>query len=208
MEVCGPLEEEEQWPVTDYSCSLSFCAEPIPYAEMVVVISMYSAGITENGVQYAPLPSDDGDYLYEPCWFCEDCWEHVLEELREFTADIPPVADDQAAFNCQICDSGIRLGEIFGVAVKGQLEVSQRTPEHMATPAFQCMDTSPLILCIACMNKIEKDIAEMWGGRIVQLNECEEGTYLRCWRHGCSADGNCNHIHPMEIGYATEPDRA
>ena len=203
MEVCGSIDnEEEQWPTTNYACSAPFCQDPIPYAEDIMVVTICSSGITEAGLQYAPLPADDGDYLYEPCYFCSDCWAHVEEELREYTKDMPPVVDDQSAFACHVCKSGIRTGELFGVVTLGQMEMSQRCPDDTPSSKFQTMDRNPLMLCIACMNIIERDIAEMWGGRIVQHNECEEGTFLRCWRHGCSADGNCVHTHPMEIGYA------
>jgi hypothetical protein len=203
MEVYGSVvpEEEEQWPVTDFSCSAPFCGEAIPYAENIFVVTMYTAGMTEAGIQYAPVPADDGDYLYEPCWFCEECWKSVRDELQEYTESMPPIADDYAAFHCNICDSGIRLGELFGVVTGGQLQVSERCPDSVATPKFQPMDDQPTIICIACMNVIERDVAELWGGRITEKNECEEGTFVRCWRHGCPCDGeNCSLAHPMEAG--------
>jgi len=193
------MDPVDEWPVTNFSCSAPFCQDPIPFAEDVVVVTVHSAGYTENGLQYAPIPADDGDYLYEPCYFCADCWSQVEEELRDYTRDQPPVFDDQAAFECQVCKSGIRTGELFGVAVLGMLEMSKRCPDGAYSASFVSPEPKPLLLCISCMNVIEKDIAEMWGGRIVQCSECEEGTNLRCWRHGCSADGNCVHVHPMEI---------
>lgn len=204
MALYGPDVEEDldelEWPLADYSCSAPFCGEPMPYAEDLYMITMFSAGMVDNGIQYLPVPADDGDYLYEPCYFCSDCWQHVIEEVKERTKDVPPVADDQSSIACSICESGIRLGELFGVAFFGQLQVSDRCPDAVPTPAFRSMDTQPSIICISCMNVMEKDVSELWGDRITQYDECEAGTSMRCWRHGCPADGTCDHIHSMETG--------
>jgi hypothetical protein len=200
MEVCGPIGAEELWPATDRSCSSPYCGEPINYGEDIFMITMYTTGLAEQGLVYSPIPAEDGDYLYEPCYFCKECWEYVIDELREITSDMPPIADDQSSFTCHICESGIRTGELFGIAVFGQLQFSERCPDAAATATFKSIDTKPLMLCIGCMNLIEKDIAEMWGGRITEHNECAEGTFMRCWRHGCAADGNCSHNIPEETG--------
>lgn len=189
----------EDWAETHLYCSYPFCMDPIAYVEPIVAITVCSAGYTEHGLQYLPIPSDDGDYLYEPCFFCEDCWNSVLADLEELLADEPPVADEHSSFECNVCKSGIRVGELFGVATEGEMQMGARCPEGQGHPRFVGLERStPLFICIACLNRLERDVAEMWGGRIVQHNECEAGTFMRCWRHGCPADGNCQYAHPME----------
>lgn len=202
MEVYGHLDDEEHdeygWPIADFSCHSPSCGDPIPFAEDVYVISMYTAGVSDAGLQYLPLEADDGDYLYEPCYFCKECWMFVMDELREHVRDTPPVFDDYAFGECDTCSSGIRVGELFGLVTLGQIQVSPRSPDAKATGTFTPMSKDPNIICIACMNLLERDTAELWGGRITQHDECEEGTFLRCWRYGCPANGVCHQIHLKE----------
>jgi hypothetical protein len=160
---------------------------------------MYTIGTTEAGLHYLPLTAENGDYLYDPCYLCIECWQHILDEIREHTRDIPPVADDQSSCECNVCGSGIRLGELFGLTVLGQLQVSARCPDNVNTPTFQMMKNDPTIICIGCINVMERDVAELWGGRITQYDECEEGSFLRCWRYGCGANSTCLNIKPKEI---------
>jgi hypothetical protein len=168
-------------------CSSPICGETIDYADEVFLLSIAYPRLNGSGLDYIPMVADDGDYLYEPCFFCFECWEQILEDLRERTKDIPPVVDDYAVLDCDICESGIRQNELMGVVAFGEIQMSRRDPGTDPV-TFSKMDQSPKVICIGCLNILTKDIAELWYDRVTQNNECKHGSFLRCWRFGCSAD--------------------
>jgi len=183
-------DEEQDWARSNLACSASFCTDHISYGEEVAMIAIETAAPTPEGsVEFNSILADDGDYLYEPCFMCGCCWQSVLEDLQDLFRDRPPVADAYEIVKCAVCDSSIRAGEIFGRVTLGEVSVSQRTPDGEGTSTFSPYSNKiPIVICASCMNVLNTDISELWGERVQQYNECEEGTSLRCWRHGCSAD--------------------
>jgi len=182
------------WPDTGLSCSAVFCGENIPYAEEAYMLTVEVAAQTERGLVYTPIVATDQDYLYEPVFYCHDCWKSILEDLESFVADVPPVEDPYTIIKCHVCDSGIREGEVFGKLVEGEFRAADRTPGNKHSPTFVQLAPSPFIVCAPCINVIEHDVSEIWGEPLKQSNECTEGTYMRCWRYGCSADVSCHCI--------------
>jgi hypothetical protein len=202
MEVRGYVTQSDdeygEWASSEFSCLWNNCGATIEFAEDVCAISVYTIGMTSEGMHFLPLVADDGDYLYEPGYFCAECWKYVMDELRICKEDIPPILDEYAVCECSMCASGIREGEVFGLAIEGQVHLSQRCPDDSVNSTFHSVDGSPTIICIACMNTIERDITEIYGSRLTQHKECEEGSFIRCWRHGCDATGHCSRAHPKE----------
>lgn len=196
MGVCGPLvlqddEEEEFGSESSVVCSSPICGESIRYSDEVYLLSVVYPVLNAVGLEYSPMIADDGDFLYEPCFFCFDCWEQILGDLYERVADTPPVLDTYAILDCDVCGSGIRENELTGIAAFGEIQLSKRDP--VSDPVtFTKMDDNPKVICIGCLNTIIKDIAELWYDRVTQNNECEHGTFLRCWRFGCGADKDNN----------------
>lgn len=183
-------EAEDEDSEARYSCSI--CGEAIELADDIYMISVYSVCINPKSVHYEPVLAEDGDYAYEPCYLCEDCEKNMVEDLHGRVEDIPPMEDQYAVIECSTCSSGIRKDESAGIVTLGQLQISGRSPSEIDSSAtFQCMESNPRVICISCMNILNKDVAELWNDRITQNDECSEGTHLRCWRHGCNADGNC-----------------
>ena len=197
MGLYGSIEEDDEmdieWSPTGHHCSTS-CGEPISFADEVFVLTIVVATLTQEGLYYSPAVTNDGsDFLYEPCFFCVDCWESVLEMLEESKQDEPPIADEHSVLACRICASGIRAGEVLGLTTFGEVHLSKRAPNGESnTPTFRTMDTQPKAICIGCLDVLNRDIINgLWRGRVTQSEECQEGTHMRCWRHGCSATGHC-----------------
>ena len=170
-----------------------FCQDMLLYTDEVFVLVISAAQVTAGGLLYPPLASETGDFLFEPHFFCFTCWENGLEELRELYEDVPPIEDMYAVLECAVCESGIRDGETVAVASFGEIHLSHRNPNGESnTSKFASMDSDPTALCIACVNGLSGEVFdELWPMDIRQFNECREGTFARCWRYGCSAQGDC-----------------
>lgn len=181
------------WSDSQFSCTL--CGEAIAYKEEVFVLTVVLAQMTERGVLYSPLLFEDGDFLYEPHFLCFNCCEESLEELHDLLTDVPPLEDEYTIIDCSQCKSGVRAGEVIGLITHGELAVSKRSPNGVnGGSTFEVMDDDPRALCISCLNRLSNDVVdELWADRVQQYQECAEGTELRCWRNGCSADacGDC-----------------
>ena len=190
----SPITDAMRWPQTDVSCSAIFCTEAIAYTEEICMLSVEVAAHTEQGLVCTPIVASDGDYLYEPVFYCHGYWKNILDELESYVADVPPIEDVHSLFECAACRSGIRAGEVFGKITPGEFQVSDRSPDGQVRPSFVPLIEIPVIVCAPCINVIQQDISEIWGDPLRQNNECAEGTHLRCWRHGCSADVDCNCI--------------
>lgn len=184
-------EESELYRIimkTEHSCAA--CAETLCYTDEAVVITVVAPTIEAGNFYYAPAESDDGDFLYEPRFCCYECWEDVGNEVAELLENTPPIEEITAVVVCRLCKSGICLGELMGLVTMGELQCSQRSPEIAATTIFDAQDPDPTPVCIACLRRISEEFLDLWE-TVGQGDECEEGTDIRCWRHGCPGSDNC-----------------
>lgn len=187
----GHLEDYD-WSATGFSCS--GCGEAVEYMEEVFVLTVVLTQPGERGTMYAPLIFEDGDFLYEPHFLCFNCRDEELEELCDLMRDIPPILDQYSILDCDACRSGIRLGEVVAIVTHGEIRLSKRQPNgENGGSTFECMDGHPDVLCVCCVNRLSKDVVkDLWKDDVQQYNECPEGTQIRCWRSGCSADVDSN----------------
>lgn len=173
-----------EWDQSPFVCAEGSCQEGIPFAEDMVMLMVCELKLTEQGLSYEPLSADDGDYLYEPVHFCLACWENTEEELRELVRDVPIVEDVYSILDCPICGSGIRQGEVVGLATHGNIIVPRHCPNgESGASTFCSLDNDPTPICIGCLNQLNTDITDLWDDRVTQSTECSEGTYQRCWRY-------------------------
>ena len=201
-ELDGDEDERGVWSPTGHHCSAA-CGDPISFADEVFVLTIVVATLTDSGLIYSPaVTADQRDYLYEPCFFCLECWESILEMLEELKTDEPPIAYEHAVLPCGVCASGIGAGEVLGLATFGEVHISKRAPNgENDTSTFALMDNNPRALCIGCLDVLNRDIINgLWNGRVTQNNECDEGTHTRCWRFGCPAEGTCGNAQRREAG--------
>jgi hypothetical protein len=184
------IDYDFDWPKTDFSCTS--CGDPVVFGEEVFVLTVVLAQLGPRGMAYDPLLFEDGDFLYEPHYFCINCADESLEELGALVRDIPPVEDSYAICECTSCRSGIRAGEVVAMVANGQIIYSRRSPSGQdGGSTFECTDCDPAVLCISCINKLNKEVIdELWLDPVRQYHECPEGTEIRCWRSNCSADEN------------------
>lgn len=186
-------EPEVEWSASGHACSE--CGETIQYCDEVFCMMVSFAVSSQIGITYQPALHDDGDYRYEPCFFCFQCGEALIEEVRERVRDVPAGNDANAITACHICDSAICHGEILGVLVHGEIHATRRQPDTniYGGDTFVFMDDNPTRFCLDCIN-VATETTNLWqdGVRVTQHLECAEGSSTRCWRRGCPADGSCN----------------
>jgi hypothetical protein len=178
-------EDYIEYSNTDLRCR--YCGEHLKYHDEAFILGDCICTVAPDGVIYPPTLNDDGTgFRNNPCFFCYECWEECEDDIKEAKKDEPPVADDYAVMECDICESGIRDGEVLGAALCGEVNLSQRSPSgEIAKAVFEISESTPTILCVGCLVTMHRDILEVWDGPITQGDECEEGTMLRCWRYGC-----------------------
>lgn len=199
----GTVEEEEEeeeglWVESGHTCSA--CNENIHLTEEIYMLKVVVPSITDK-IQYSDIVAEDGDFLYEPLFFCYNCWEELIETIKEWVEDSPPVDDAHSIFNCSICNSGIRQGEVMSVSAFGEMHITRRSPDGITgTRTFEICDDDPTKVCIHCLRMIDEDSVDLWNGGVSQLNECREGTAVRCWRYGCPVQGyQCSFDFECEV---------
>jgi hypothetical protein len=166
------------------------CGKNIKYMEECWLLQVVQLQrINGKTLQYAVIDEDDvdGDFLFEPFFFCHECWESNYESLRAESVDEPPVRDpfEQAHFECSCCGSDIREWEYAGSMTIGEFHPSTRAPNGVRGPCFipNC-DAEPL--CLHCLRVLNENFIEMWD-ELSQLDECADCTQIRCWRYGDNA---------------------
>lgn len=182
------LHKSGQW------CTI--CGEGIMFADEAVMVSVCALQVTASGILYTPLFNETGDFAYVTHFLCCDCYETSKEDIVEAYEDTPPVEDMYAVLECTTCGSGIREGETVVPACFGEIHCSKRSPNGKSGgPRFEAMDPDPDVYCLGCSNV--GDFA-LWDDGLKQFNECDEGTFARCWRYGCSAQGDCGNCKEMK----------
>lgn len=174
---------------TGHACAC--CGDNILFSDESVVITVVVPTVGINAtLVFEPALAEDGDYLYEPRFLEYDCWENVVNEVYEELQDKPPIEDPESVTSCKICESGVRLGEIMGLATKGELLCSSRLPDGVETTTFDAQDLNPDVICIVCLQNLSMNVIDLWES-VEQGDECAEGTEIRCWRVGCGGKSCC-----------------
>ncbi len=137
--------------------------------------------------QYPVIDEDDParDFLFEPYYFCMDCWSKTYEFAKTELKDQLPITDAYSVFDCSFCASGIReVKEYTGVAEIGEFELSRRAPDGLRGPLF-VVTAKPMLLCISCLQLVNEGYIELWSN-LSQNGECIDCCTARCWRAPCS----------------------
>lgn len=179
------------------------CGEELKYNEEVWLLQVMHLQLmgTPPPRQFAYYPVIDehdarGDFLYEPYFFCFDCWELTYGEHKKEMADEPPVIDDLAVIECTCCGSGIREFEYAGVVTLGEPHPSKRAPNFVRGPYFEPI-REPDVLCLYCLMVINNSLIKLWDD-ISQNGECDDCLQMRCWRGPCAC--TCHLDHSQEVG--------
>lgn len=171
---------------TGHTCS--DCEGDALYLEEVFLIHIMQPQVVGGQVVFHNIIDEDdphGDFLFQPFFFCFECWENHYHELQEAVRDEPPVSDEFSAIECSCCGSGIREWEYTGVFTLGEFHVSKRAPNNFHGPKF-VPNGKPETLCLYCLSIINDNYIAMWDD-LSQEGECGDCLLIRCWRHpeGC-----------------------
>lgn len=144
---------------------------------------------TTNPDEFCAIENDKGEYQYQPYFFHFGCWEDIQEQLEQLLENQEPVFADEskAVFECDGCTSDIYAWESIGLLSFGEIRRASRMPNGESTFIFDECNSTPNVICIACLWRINHEIIEMWG-ELSHNGECSTGMRIRCWR-----DGDCRH---------------
>lgn len=175
-----------------YVCTDSDCEAPIHYGDESVLLQIVFVQRGDGELLKYPVRDEDdpeGDFLFEPHYFCMDCWTKTYEWVREQTENQPPVQDMLSTVSCSCCGSGVReCAEYVGVAEVGEFQRSRRAPDNLSGPRFE-VSANPLLICLSCLHLIIEGYIELWD-HLTQIGECIDCCNARCWRAPCSC--NCH----------------
>jgi hypothetical protein len=178
------------------------CGDQIKYAEEGWLLQIVQPQRL-NGVTYLHNVIDendpDGDFLYDPYFFCFECMETLLSDLRDEIADEPPVKDlpGHSGFECFCCSSEIRKWEYTGSLSLGEFRVSKRAPNGVRGPHF-VPNCEPELVCIYCLVLLNEGWIDMWEN-LSHTGECNDCIQLRCWRYGGSCSCACHNGTVTEV---------
>jgi hypothetical protein len=160
---------------------------------LLQVVSAVDAGgelgfkIEAELVGDGPRKGEVHDYLYMPHFFCLLCWEEMIERMvaqMEVSQEHQTVYDEESIVTCHYCNSGVRDRELLAQVTSGGLHPSRYTPRGVPECDYirtKKMDPSELV-CIGCLKFIDAKVRRLWDIDVVEKDECDDGTYKRCWR--------------------------
>jgi hypothetical protein len=178
---------------TEQICS--DCGNELVYTEEIWRITMVTPQMHEGEAHYYPVIDEsntEGDFLYEPHYFCFSCWEKLFTELE---ADVQEAVDDirvedphNSHFTCDCCESGIREWEVAGLFALGEFHRSARAPNNVRGECFRMNGPTPRLLCLPCVATLNEHHIELWE-ELENIEGCTDCIYERCTRReGCSCE--------------------
>lgn len=162
----------------------SDCGKELEYTEEVFLVQIIQPQRFDGKVFYHNVIDESdpqGDFMFDPWYFCFSCGENLLEGLKEDATDEPPVEDDASSHDCVCCGSGIRDWELAGTITVGELHISSRAPNGIRGPHFHS-NGKPDLYCLYCMVIINTFHIELWS-ELSESGECADCIQVRCWRY-------------------------
>lgn len=135
------------------------------------------------------VQDDEGELRFDPILLHIECWETVVEGLKEALEDMPPIEDPEQVLTCTFCESSVREWEYYARVHIGELQPSPRAPEGEPVWRFiQFSKNNGSIMCLSCMSRVHDEVLEIWDD-VSQDGECTDCSQDRCWREGeCDCD--------------------
>jgi hypothetical protein len=169
------------------------CGSNIKYGEECWLIQIVQPQLFDGRALFHVIINEedvDGDFLFEPYFFCFGCWESGYSDLKDQNEDEPPVKDEQglSPFECVCCGSDIREWEYAGTFTLGEFRISKRAPNNIRGPRF-VPNCNPELLCFYDLVLLNEGFVEMWDPEtepLTQFGECNDCIQLRCWRYGAT----------------------
>lgn len=198
------IDDDDDDARLDSGCTCASCKEDIKLTDEVFLVSIVLP-IMSNGVLTCfDVIDERNTYKYPPIFFCFECWESELEDVRTVQEDVPPMVAHDGVIRCDVCNSDVCSGESVGLIQFGEIRLTGRRPNNTLSASFQVL-AEPEHFCIACLTHLEDNQREpFWHGEIEpvpDLEVCVEGIFERCWR-----GGNC--ICPKRICESNREEEA
>jgi hypothetical protein len=194
----GPLGPELTTAAQPTGQICAECGNEISYMEeawLLQVVTLQQIGGELQSLHIVDPDDPSGDFLFTPYFFCFSCWESQYDDLKDESADQPPVEDNGSVAECVCCGSSICEGEYCGLVSLGEFQLSRRAPSGMATAHFE-MNHAPDVLCMYCLAVLNESYIEMWDD-LSQFGECMDCIFTRCWR-GAQCLCDC-HVPESEL---------
>ena len=167
LESPDPDADDPLYFETQHMCPC--CQEYLVYTDEVYLVEVTEAAQDGGRIATQPMISDEGDYLYEPYIMHFQCWEEVLEQIREATQDQPPVECVDGILFCKCCGSTIGNFEPYVAAYIGEIRVSQRSPNLTKNDKIERYpDADPI--CLACIVHVFEEHFEDWEDLFAEFN--------------------------------------
>jgi len=190
--IVGALSYEE-WRVekileeSDLVCPS--CGEELHVAEDLILLQVVIPSVVEGRSVDVPL-EEGGGYKYEPHFFHSVCWNSLWEDFLE--KETYPKEDDAphlSLFECEMCGTAIRQGEMAGTITLGEIKCSERTPLGHTTTHFSDSTFGADHLCTSCLFIYNDEVIGVWDDMVFGT-VCPKGVDARCWRDG-GCGGGC-----------------
>lgn len=162
-------DEEEVRSIFETNHLCPCCQDYVLYTDEVYLLEITEAAKDGNQIVSQPLMCDDGDYLYEPYILHFMCWEEVLEQMREITADQPPAESPDGILKCQVCESTIGNFEPFLAANCAEIHVSQRSPNGEKSDRV-AKNGGMDAICLPCLVHVFDQHFEDWEDLFNEFN--------------------------------------
>lgn len=145
-----------------YECK--YCDESVSAATPLFLLEFGYVLQGAHTLQHVSLQTSQGDYVHEPYFFHEECWEKVLEQIHSTQEDTPVLKVDAREHlgDCRCCSSPLVRRDTVGVHTLGGLYLSDREPQGLLTVDFHPEDV-PQYLCMDCMRYLNNAVIEgLW----------------------------------------------
>lgn len=138
------------------------CGEWLYYNDEVIVLEISECAKDPTGPKWQPIYGEDGDYQYAPYLMHLECWEEIIEEVKELLEEHEiGMEADHPVLPCWVCSSDIAAFEPYAAASFGELQVSQRCPSNKSVDRIQRMG-HPKAVCLACVSYAAPTHFEAW----------------------------------------------
>lgn len=152
-------EEENGWCKSTLVCPC--CQEPIMYTDEIFLLEVTESAQDGGQIVTQSVLDDEGDYRYPPSVVHLECWEEMLEQIREGTEDAPPVACENGILFCWQCESTIGSFEPYVSLTFGEVHVSHREPNGQFTEHLERLKRADAV-CLSCMVHVVEDYLDDW----------------------------------------------
>lgn len=138
------------------------CGDTILYTDELFLLELQTAKrFEENPMGCELLVDEEGDFMFPPYLLHLECWESILEEIREKCEDKPPTNSTDPVLICTVCCSMIGHQEVFVLASFGEVHASQRRPTDEVTDQFNRIG-APTCVCLECIVSVIDECLPDW----------------------------------------------